>query len=87
MVSLFFVAFYAAKVVKQHIVPTQYEDVVGDNMINLAVVLEDTTTQERFLGSEEFNIATPQLRIEVPATESTQTLSQSNSSNNSLQKK
>lgn len=56
----------AAKVVKQHILPTQYEDVVGDNVINLAVVLEDTATQERFLSSEEFNIASPQLKIEVP---------------------
>lgn len=35
-------------------------------MINLAVVLEDTATQERFLCSEEFNIASPQLKIEVP---------------------
>lgn len=34
-------------------------------MINLAVVLEDTATQERFLSSEEFNIASPQLKIEV----------------------
>lgn len=66
----FFCCFFllhppAAKVVKQHILPTQYEDVVGDNMINLAVVLEDTATQERFLSSEEFNIASPQLEIEV----------------------
>lgn len=52
--------------VKQHILLAQYEDVVGDNVINLAVVLEDTATQERFLSSEEFSIASPQLAIEVP---------------------
>lgn len=70
---VFFCRFFslrmsAAKVVKQHILPTQYEDVVGDNVINLAVVLEDTASQERFLSSEEFNIASPQLNIEVPTT-------------------
>uniref|UniRef100_A0A3P9B9G7 Transglutaminase 5, like n=1 Tax=Maylandia zebra TaxID=106582 RepID=A0A3P9B9G7_9CICH len=43
----------------------QYEDVVGDNLINLAVVVEDTASQERVLSSEEFNITSPQLIIQV----------------------
>lgn len=54
-----------AKAVHQQILPDQYEDVVGDDLINLAVVLEDMNSQDRFLASEEFNIASPQLTIEV----------------------
>lgn len=55
----------AVKVLPQQILPAQYEDVVGDNLINLAVVLEDMATDERVLASEEFNIAAPQLSIQV----------------------
>lgn len=47
------------------ILPTQYEDVVGDDLVNLAVVLEDQASQESVLASEEFNIANPQLTIQV----------------------
>ncbi|XP_003973530.2 transglutaminase 5, like isoform X2 [Takifugu rubripes] len=54
-----------SKVIKQQIFPAQYEDVVGDDLINLAVVLEDMATQERVLASEEFNITTSQLTIQV----------------------
>lgn len=54
-----------AKVLHQQILPAQYEDVVGDDLINLAVVLEDMSSQERALASEEFNIASPQLSIQV----------------------
>ncbi|AWP02505.1 putative protein-glutamine gamma-glutamyltransferase 5-like isoform 2 [Scophthalmus maximus] len=53
------------KVLPQQILPAQYEDVVGDNLINLAVVLEDMATDERVLASEEFNIAAPQLSIQI----------------------
>ncbi|XP_071351172.1 transglutaminase 5, like [Trachinotus anak] len=53
------------EVVRQQILPAQYEDVVGDNLINLAVVLEDMANHERFLASEEFNITSPQLTIQV----------------------
>ncbi|CAF96527.1 unnamed protein product, partial [Tetraodon nigroviridis] len=55
------------RVIKQHILPAQYEDVVGDGLINLAVVLEDMATQERALASEEFNVTSSQLIIEVKA--------------------
>lgn len=55
----------AAKVIKQRIFPAQYEDVVGDDLINLAVVLEDMATQERVLATEEFNITSAQLTIQV----------------------
>lgn len=50
---------------RQKIPLAQYEDVVGDNLINLAVVVEDTASQERVLSSEEFNITSPQLIIQV----------------------
>ncbi|XP_053171533.1 transglutaminase 5, like [Scomber japonicus] len=53
------------KVLNQQILPAQYEDVVGDDLINLAVVLEDTVSQELCLASEEFNIASPNLLIQV----------------------
>lgn len=53
------------KMLSQQILPTQYEDVVGDNLISLAVVLEDVSNQERFLASEEFSISSPQLTIQV----------------------
>ncbi|XP_037535760.1 transglutaminase 5, like [Nematolebias whitei] len=54
-----------AKVLQQQIHPAQYKNVLGDNLINLAVVLEDTTTHERALAAEEFNIASPELIIKV----------------------
>ncbi|XP_022068145.2 transglutaminase 5, like [Acanthochromis polyacanthus] len=53
------------KTLQQEISPAQYEDVVGDDMINLAVVVEDMNSEERVLASEEFNIASPELIIEV----------------------
>lgn len=59
------VCVHTAKVLHQQILPAQYEDVVGDDLINLAVVLEDTASQELSLASEEFNIASPNLLIQV----------------------
>ncbi|XP_031699286.1 transglutaminase 5, like [Anarrhichthys ocellatus] len=53
------------KFIHQQILPAQYEDVVGDDLINLAVVLEDLASHERVLASEEFNIAGPQLTIQI----------------------
>uniref|UniRef100_A0A8C6SS32 protein-glutamine gamma-glutamyltransferase n=1 Tax=Neogobius melanostomus TaxID=47308 RepID=A0A8C6SS32_9GOBI len=53
------------KVVQQQILPVQYEDVVGDDLINLAVVLEDMASQEQSLATEEFNIVSPELTIKI----------------------
>ncbi|KAF3690108.1 Protein-glutamine gamma-glutamyltransferase 5 [Channa argus] len=53
------------KVLNQQIVPAKYRHVFGDNMINLAVVLQDMGSQEHILASEEFNIASPQLTIQI----------------------
>lgn len=38
---------------------------LGDNLVNLAVVLRDDVTMERALAYEEFNISTPQISIQV----------------------
>ncbi|XP_045884696.1 transglutaminase 5, like isoform X2 [Micropterus dolomieu] len=54
-----------AKVVHQQILPAEYAHVLGDNLINLAVVVEDMDSQERVLASEEFNIASPHLTVQV----------------------
>ncbi|XP_042349937.1 transglutaminase 5, like [Plectropomus leopardus] len=53
------------KVLHQQILPEQYEDVVGDDLINLAVVLEDTVSHEQVLASEEFNITSSHITIEI----------------------
>ncbi|XP_035003769.2 transglutaminase 5, like [Hippoglossus stenolepis] len=53
------------KILTQQILPAQYEDVVGDNLINLAVVLEDRASHKRVLATEEFNISSPQLNIQI----------------------
>ncbi|KAJ3602848.1 hypothetical protein NHX12_030593 [Muraenolepis orangiensis] len=53
------------KVVHHQISPAQYEDVVGEDLVNLAVVLEDLSNQQRVLATEEFNIESPQLHIEI----------------------
>lgn len=62
---LFFPSVSPATNFSQQILPAQYEDVVGDNLINLAVILEDVSNQERVLASEEFNITSPELSIQV----------------------
>ncbi|XP_040058583.2 transglutaminase 5, like isoform X2 [Gasterosteus aculeatus] len=53
------------KLIHQQIPPAQYEIVGGENLINLAVVLEDLASHEQVLASEEFNIASPRLTIQV----------------------
>ncbi|XP_061543481.1 transglutaminase 5, like [Phycodurus eques] len=54
-----------AKFMKQQILPGQYEDVVGDDLVNLAAVLEDVATHERVLAVEEFSVVTPELLIKI----------------------
>ena len=53
------------RVLRHHIAPAHYEDVVGEDLVNLAVVLEDLSNQQRVLACEELNIESPQLDIEV----------------------
>ncbi|XP_030585509.1 transglutaminase 5, like isoform X2 [Archocentrus centrarchus] len=53
------------KVLHLQIPPAKYQDVVESKLINLAVVLEDMASRETVLASEEFNLASPQLIIQV----------------------
>ncbi len=41
------------------------KEAAEDSLVNLAVVIEDVKSQERVLVSEEFNISTPSLDIQV----------------------
>ncbi|XP_026111484.1 protein-glutamine gamma-glutamyltransferase 5 [Carassius auratus] len=41
------------------------KETAEDSLVNLAVVIEDVKTQERVLASEEFNIRTPSLNIQI----------------------
>ncbi|CAL8340391.1 unnamed protein product [Merluccius merluccius] len=53
------------KVDHHQISPAQYESVLGEDLINLAVVVEDLSNQQRVLATEEFNIDSPPLNIEM----------------------
>uniref|UniRef100_A0A8C7TLK8 Transglutaminase-like domain-containing protein n=1 Tax=Oncorhynchus mykiss TaxID=8022 RepID=A0A8C7TLK8_ONCMY len=50
-----------------HFIPySEYENMlVGEGLLNVAVVIKDELTKERVLASEEFNIIAPQISIEV----------------------
>ncbi|XP_061584397.1 transglutaminase 5, like [Cololabis saira] len=52
-------------VLRNQILPAQFEHVDEDILINLAAVLEDMSSHERFLASEEFNITSPELIVQV----------------------
>ncbi|XP_040908170.1 protein-glutamine gamma-glutamyltransferase E-like [Toxotes jaculatrix] len=51
----------------QHtIAPSQYDSVLaGDDIVNVAVVIKDTRTEERFLDAKEFNISSPEITMEI----------------------
>ncbi|XP_062401583.1 transglutaminase 5, like isoform X2 [Sardina pilchardus] len=42
------------------------EALIGENLVNLAVVIEDEGSQDRVLAYDEFNIGSPEILIEVP---------------------
>ncbi|XP_024149876.1 protein-glutamine gamma-glutamyltransferase 5 [Oryzias melastigma] len=44
----------------------------GEDFVNLAVVMKDTRTKERFLAAQEFSIQAPQVSIEVEGGDSMQ---------------
>ncbi len=43
------------------------KEAAEDSLVNLAVVIEDVKSQERVLASEEFNVGSPSLEIQVYA--------------------
>ncbi|KAL0977882.1 hypothetical protein UPYG_G00162620 [Umbra pygmaea] len=56
---------HKATVIPYKIGLAQDGPLVGDLLVNLAVVIEDVSTQERLLVSEEFNIASTRLTLKV----------------------
>ncbi|XP_077459899.1 transglutaminase 5, like isoform X2 [Stigmatopora argus] len=54
-----------AKSLKLRIFPTEYEDLVGDDLVNLAAVLEDAATREHVLAVQEFHVTAPELVVEL----------------------
>lgn len=50
-----------------HTIPSaQYETVlVGEDIVNIAVVVKDIRTKERFLATQEFSLGTPQITVRV----------------------
>ncbi|XP_049438018.1 protein-glutamine gamma-glutamyltransferase 5-like isoform X3 [Epinephelus fuscoguttatus] len=54
--------------------PSEYESVlVGDDIVNVAVVIKDVISKERVLALQEFNIKSPQITIEIEGGDSIQT--------------
>ncbi|XP_060930644.1 protein-glutamine gamma-glutamyltransferase 5-like [Limanda limanda] len=58
----------------QHTIPaSEYESVLAaDEFVNIAVVIKDVRTKERVLDSQEFNISSPQISIEIEGGDSIQ---------------
>uniref|UniRef100_A0A3B4YB39 protein-glutamine gamma-glutamyltransferase n=1 Tax=Seriola lalandi dorsalis TaxID=1841481 RepID=A0A3B4YB39_SERLL len=58
----------------QHTIPpSEYESAVaGDDIVNLSVVMEDVGTEERVLDSQEFNLTSPEINIEIEGRDSIQ---------------
>ncbi|XP_071767269.2 protein-glutamine gamma-glutamyltransferase 2-like [Centroberyx gerrardi] len=53
--------------------PSEYESVLaGEDIVNVAVVIKDVRTKERVLATEEFNIISPQITIELQGGDSVQ---------------
>lgn len=61
----FSLALDSGKLLQHHISYSQYEALGNEQLVNLAVVIMDTTTHERALASEEFNITNPTIHIQV----------------------
>ena len=58
---------FSAALTLQHTIPaSEYESVLAaDGIVNIAVVIKDVRTKERVLDSQEFNISSAQISIEV----------------------
>ncbi|KAK9515699.1 hypothetical protein VZT92_026325 [Zoarces viviparus] len=53
--------------------PSEYEsDLAGDDIVNVAVVINDVNTEERFLATQEFSMSSPQITIEIEGGDSVQ---------------
>ncbi|XP_046892773.1 transglutaminase 5, like [Hypomesus transpacificus] len=63
--SLIQIAPLEVKVLRHHIGASQYEGLVGEDLVNLAVVLKDQASSQTFLASEEINVPSAELSIQV----------------------
>ncbi|XP_062315960.1 transglutaminase 5, like isoform X1 [Osmerus eperlanus] len=63
--SLIQMAPLEVKVLHHNISASQYEGLVGEDLVNLAVVLKDQASFQTFLASEEINVPSPELSIRV----------------------
>lgn len=61
----FSLALDSGKLLEHQISYSQYEALGNEQLVNLAAVVMDTTTHERALASEEFNITNPTIHIQV----------------------
>ncbi|KAM6930115.1 protein-glutamine gamma-glutamyltransferase 5-like [Lycodopsis pacificus] len=58
---------------RHSIPPSEYESVLaGDDIVNVAVVINDVRTEERFLATQEFSMSSPQITIEIEGGDSIQ---------------
>ena len=55
----------AVKVLHHNISASQYEGLLGEDLVNLAVVLKDQASFQIFLASEEINVPSAELSIQV----------------------
>lgn len=70
IISLYVVSFsslllYSGQLIRHQIPYSQNSALGNEQLVNLAVVIFDETTQERVLASEEFNITNPTISIQV----------------------
>jgi len=57
---------YAVLKLEHSILPSEYESVLADDdIMNVAVVIKDVLTKERFLAMQEFNVTSPKITVEV----------------------
>lgn len=61
----FSLAVYSVKVIQHQIPYSQYSALGNEQLVNLAAVIMDTATHERVLASEEFNLTSPIINIQV----------------------
>ncbi|XP_035243190.1 transglutaminase 5, like [Anguilla anguilla] len=57
---------YEVKTIVHQITHSEYEEMLlGDGLVNLAVVMQDVASHERVLATEEFNITSPWISIQI----------------------
>lgn len=65
--NVYFFVYPSAVLKLEHsILSSEYESVLADDdIMNVAVVIKDVLTKERFLATQEFNVTSPKITVEV----------------------